>query len=373
MLNPTQKIRVLVVDDSIVIRRMLSEALSEDPIIEIAGVAANGKIALAKVPQVSPDIITLDMEMPEMDGLTTLVELQRLYPKIPVIMFSTLTQRGAEATFDALAKGAADYVTKPANVGSVGAAINNVRNELLPKLKALCLKRSVATPRGRSVRRPEPDPRATRVTGRNRTRAHVLAIGASTGGPNALLHVLRHIPQDFSVPIVIAQHMPPMFTKFLADRLSQACPISVSEATDGDSLFPGGAWIAPGGHHMTVRRERASVKIALSDDPPENSCRPAVDVLFRSVGEVYGPNVLATVLTGMGRDGLLGCRVIHDLGGHIIAQDEATSVVWGMPRAVSEEGLADQVLPLDAISDEWCLQLSEQNIRHIPASTGRNK
>lgn len=361
----TQKIRVLVVDDSLVIRRLLSETLSEDHDIEIAGVAANGKIALAKVPQVSPDIITLDMEMPEMDGTATLVELRKLYPRIPVVMFSTLTQRGAEATFDALALGASDYVTKPANVGSVSEAIQNVRNELLPKLKALCPQYAAGIRSVPPVRRASPKLTPPQRRGLNSGGVEILAVGVSTGGPNALLHVLQQLPAAFPVPIVIVQHMPPLFTKHLAHRLNQASQVSVCEALVGDTLRPGVAWIAPGGHHMAVRREGAAVKIELNKDPCENSCRPAVDVLFRSVSEIYGPNVLATVMTGMGRDGFLGCRTIRDFGGRIIAQDEATSVVWGMPGAVAGAGLADRVLPLDAIADEWVLQTSQQRLPNV--------
>lgn len=358
-----RKIRVLIVDDSVVIRRLLSETLSEDREIEVAGVAANGKIALAKVPQVSPDIITLDMEMPEMDGISTLVELRKLYPKIPVVMFSTLTQRGAEATFDALSKGASDYVTKPANIGSVGEAIQNVRNDLLPKLKALCPQRAAASASVSATRTaPERIPRQRRDV--ENGKVAILAVGVSTGGPNALLTVLQQLPASFPVPIVIVQHMPPVFTTHLAHRLDRACEISVCEANAGDTLRPGAAWIAPGGYHMAIRRERTAVKIELNDDPPENSCRPAVDVLFRSVSEIYGSGVLATVMTGMGRDGLLGCRTIRDFGGRIIAQDEATSVVWGMPGAVAEARLADRILPIDAIADEWVLQTSEQKIHH---------
>lgn len=347
-----RKIRVLVVDDSTVIRRILTDSLSSDPNLEVVGTAANGKIALAKISQVNPDVITLDMEMPEMDGIATLVEIRRLYPKLPVIMFSTLTQRGAEATLDALSKGANDYVTKPANVGSVTAAMQNVRNELVPKIKAFCpwfAKSQVATQVQRSVFQ-------SKLSVQNKAtpfnRVDIVAIGSSTGGPNALQSVLSKIPADFPVPIVIVQHMPPIFTKHLADRLNQLTSLNVTEAKRGDVLLPGGVWIAPGDYHMTLGRVGTTLRVNLNQGTPENSCRPAVDVLFRSVNDVFGPNVLSVVLTGMGQDGARGCEAIRNAGGKVIAQDEATSVVWGMPGAVAQAGLADKILPLDKIADE---------------------
>lgn len=347
-----RKIRVLVVDDSTVIRRLLTDSLASDTSLEVVGTAANGKIALAKIPQVNPDVITLDMEMPEMDGISTLVEIRKLYPKLPVIMFSTLTQRGAEATLDALAKGANDYVTKPANVGSVTAAMQNVRNELVPKIKAFCpwlAKPTTIVPKRPAVRPDLVGPKRM-VTPSNRI--DVVAIGSSTGGPNALQVVLSRIPADFPVPIVIVQHMPPIFTKHLATRLDQLSPLRVFEAQRGDSIAAGGAWIAPGDFHMLLRREGTDIRVDLNQGTPENSCRPAVDVLFRSTVEIFGGNILSVVLTGMGQDGARGCEAIRDAGGRVIAQDEATSVVWGMPGAVCQAGLADQVLPLEKIADE---------------------
>ena len=287
-----RKVRVLVVDDSTVIRRLLTDALNSDPAVEVAATAPNGRIALAKIPQINPDVITLDMEMPEMDGIATLVELRKLYPKLPVIMFSTLTQRGAEATLDALSKGANDYVTKPANVGSVTAALQNVRHDLVPKIKAFCPWTATAAPvlPRRSV---EPSIAARRAAETRNARIDCVAIGVSTGGPNALQTVLTRLPKDLPVPIVIVQHMPPIFTKHLADRLHQLSQLDVYEGMRGDTIAPGGVWIAPGDHHMIIRREGTSIRIDTHQQPPENSCRPAVDVLFRSVAEVYGPHTLS--------------------------------------------------------------------------------
>lgn len=350
--SPMSKIRVLVVDDAVVVRRIVSDVLAEDAELEVC-TAANGKIALAKIPQVAPDVVMLDIEMPEMDGLETLVELRKLYPKLIVIMFSTLTQRGASATLDALARGANDYVTKPANVGGVAAAQQAIREQLIPKIKTLCGKAD----RGAKTSSPLTTPvaKATTLPRPASYRAmpvDIVAIGVSTGGPNALSELLPALPANLSVPIVIVQHMPPMFTKMLADRLDVQCQIDVFEGTAGAPLIPGRAYVAPGGYHMTVKRERTNVGLMLNQEAPENSCRPAVDVLFRSVVEVYGAGVLGVILTGMGQDGLRGCEGIRDVQGQIIAQDEQSSVVWGMPGFVAKAGLADQVLPLNQIAAE---------------------
>jgi two-component system chemotaxis response regulator CheB len=351
------KIRVLVVDDAVVIRRLVSEELSRDPALEVVGTAANGHVALARLTQVNPDLVVLDVEMPEMDGLAMLKELRKTHPRLPVIMFSSLTERGAEATLDALALGANDYFTKPSNAGGLEGSMQVIREQLVPKIKALCARNggdSLSARRGNATRRsatagvsprpivPRPAPGPVQV----------LAIGASTGGPNALAEVFRRLPADFPVPILIVQHMPPMFTRLLAERLSAEYAIPVQEATPGTVLEPGKAWIAPGDYHMTVSREGLRVRVQVHQEPPENSCRPAVDVLLRSVAQAFGPNSLAVILTGMGQDGLRGCELLREAGGQILTQDEATSVVWGMPGAVARAGLADRVLPLSLIADE---------------------
>ncbi len=345
-----KKIRVLVVDDSVVIRRLLTDILNDDPEIEVAGIASNGRLALAKLPQINPDLVTLDIEMPELDGLATLSELRKTYPKLPVIMFSTLTSRGATATLDALARGATDYVTKPANVGSVTAGVQCVKDQLLPKIKALCPLKRPATPAVSRVGLPAETARVQ--VARSRRTYDILAIGSSTGGPQALGNVLKALPATLPVPVVIVQHMPPIFTKHLAARLNQDSPLTIHEAAGGETLQPGQVYIAPGDHHMELRRDGVAVKTILHQGPPENSCRPAVDVLFRSVADVYGAGSLAVVLTGMGQDGMRGGEHIAHGGGTIIAQDEPSSVVWGMPRAVAEAGLANQVLPLNSIAGE---------------------
>jgi len=345
------KLRVLIVDDSVVIRRIVTDIISGDPDLEVAGVAANGRIALDRIPQVNPDIITLDVEMPEMDGLQMLKELRKSYPRLPVIMFSTVTERGATATIDALSLGASDYVTKPANVGKLGEGMARVRDELIPKIKALC-SRSVRTG-GQPVLFPVTrafTPKSPVRTGPRRV--EIVAIGTSTGGPNALADLLPGLPANFPVPVVIVQHMPPVFTKLLADRLAAKSSLAVVEGNTGDELGPGKIWIAPGNYHMGLQKLPNGARIQLNQEPPENSCRPAVDVLFRSVAEVYGATTLAVVLTGMGQDGLRGCERIREAGGQVLVQDEASSVVWGMPGFVSRSGLADRELPLQQIGAE---------------------
>ena len=342
------KIRVLVVDDSTVIRRLLTDSLSSDPLIEVVGTAAHGRIALAKIPQLNPDVITLDMEMPEMDGIETLVEIRKLYPKLPVVMFSTLTERGATATLDALAKGANDYVTKPANVGSVSVAMQRVREEMIPRLKSLCpsaVAAGTAAPK-RIV------PRASANGKRALRRIDAVVIGSSTGGPNALQEIIPRLPADFPVPILAVQHMPPIFTRHLADRLNHLSQLTVTEANHGDPVHAGGVWIAPGDFHMKLARVGNEVQVHLDQGIPENSCRPAVDVLFRSAHSLYGGNLLAVVLTGMGQDGTRGCEPIQASGGQILIQDEASSVVWGMPAAVQRAGLETSIQPLSHIASE---------------------
>ena len=345
------KIRVLVVDDSVVIRRLLTDILKQDPEIEVAGTAPNGRIALAKLPQLNPDLVTLDIEMPELDGLATLPELRKDYPKLPVVMFSTLTERGAAATLEALTRGASDYVAKPANVGSVAAAMQSVKEQLIPKIKALAAASRPSTAQGPPAATERPA-RRTPQTPRTAQRTDAVVIGSSTGGPQALAAVLTRLPASFPVPIVVVQHMPPVFTRHLANRLDQQSALQVVEAAGGERLEPGQVLIAPGGSHLEVQRSGVAVVTGLHQGPPENYCRPAVDVLFRSAATVFGAGCLAVVLTGMGQDGLRGGEHIVDAGGTLLAQDEASSVVWGMPRAVSQAGLADETLPLESIANE---------------------
>ena len=334
------RIRVLIVDDSVVIRSLLRQMISSEPDLEVAGVAANGKIALEMLDRVSPDLVTLDIEMPELDGLQTLSAMRKTHPRLPVVMFSTLTERAAVATLQALALGASDYVTKPANARP-GHGLHVIREQLLPKIRGLCRKEQLALSSLPVARSSAP---AAVVT--------AIAIGASTGGPNALSKVLPSLPNSLAVPVLVVQHMPPTFTRFLAERLDRECKLPVRELTDGDLATPGQVSIARGDYHMTLQKEASVVRLRATQSVPENSCRPSVDVLFRSAARVYGPGVLAVILTGMGQDGLRGCQAIREQGGTILAQDEASSVVWGMPGYVANAGLADRVVPLDQIAGE---------------------
>jgi len=354
-------IRVLVVDDSVVVRRLLSNMLDEEPGIEVAAVAANGRIALAKIPRVQPDIVVLDVDMPELGGLETLVEMETAFPGLPVIMFSALTQRGADATIEALIRGAADYVTKPSRMRSPEEAQEVVRRDLVPKIRAICGRSPGQT--APSAAPPEPRPRPRVESRRHPIRyliplpPKVIGIGASTGGPRALHAVFDKLPAGLPVPILIVQHMPPLFTSHLAQQLSKRSNVEVREGEDHAVVLPGQAWVAPGNRHMEVMRVGDEVRLRITMDPPENSCRPSVDVLFRSLAEVYGPSTLAVVLTGMGNDGYRGAREIHGSGGRILAQDRDTSVVWGMPSFIANNGLADRVLPLDEIATELLRRL----------------
>jgi two-component system, chemotaxis family, protein-glutamate methylesterase/glutaminase len=347
------RIRILVVDDSVVIRRVLSDTLSKDPELEVVASASDGRIALSKIEQLHPDLVTLDIEMPVMDGLETLKELRKLYPKLPVIMFSTLTDHGASATLHALALGASDYASKPSNTGSPAEAIEA---ELIPKIKALCS----GSPQLKTMPPPRP---AVRL--RSKQPIEIVAMGTSTGGPNALGAVLPRVPKDFPVPIVVVQHMPPIFTRLLAERLASQCEIPVAEGVAGVTLTPGSAWIAPGNFHMTVAHFGVNRRLDLNQNPPEHSCRPAVDVLFRSVAAVFRANVLAVVMTGMGSDGVLGAQHIREAGGEVIIQDEASSVVWGMPGLVYAAGQADAVYPLDQLASEITRRVLQSRTRPV--------
>jgi two-component system chemotaxis response regulator CheB len=349
-------ISVLVVDDSVVVRRLVTDVLNEDVDIQVVGTAPNGQIALAKIPQLNPDVISLDVEMPVMDGLETLRVLRTTYPEIPVIMFSTLTERGAAATLEALELGAADYVTKPANVGSVQASMASVREQLVPRIKALHAHsrrgRAVHQPLPRQAQGPRPGLPSTPASGPVLRTAQVTApvgvvlVGVSTGGPDALATVLSALPATFAAPILVVQHMPPTFTRLLAQRLDARSALEIREAQDGDVVRAGRVLLAPGDYHVRLQRRGAEVVARLDQGTPENFCRPSVDVLFRSAAQVYGDACLAVVLTGMGSDGARGAAEIVAAGGRVVAQDQETSVVWGMPGAVAQAGLVSQLLPL---------------------------
>lgn len=346
------RIRVLVVDDSVVIRRLVSHAIEEDPQLEVVGSAANGVLALERIALLKPDVVTLDIEMPEMDGLTALRQIRKLYPRLHVIMFSTLTERGAAATMDALTLGANDYVTKAANIGSLDRSMGSLRSDLIPKIKQFF---HLDTPP--ALASVVVKPLAVQRSKGPKLVRKVVCIGVSTGGPNALAAIMPMFPKNFSLPILIVQHMPPLFTRLLAERLNSQSELRVEEAQEGSAVEPGKVLIAAGNFHMRVRKTGEKITATLNQEPPENSCRPAVDVLFRSVSEVYGGSAIAVVLTGMGQDGLRGVETLQPQGACVIAQDESSSVVWGMPGWIVKAGLADIVVDLKDVVPEILKQL----------------
>jgi len=375
-----RRTRVLIVDDSAVMRSLLRTVVSTDPSLEVAGTAVDGASALNLLQISRPDIILLDVEMPVMDGLATLRALRERWRRIPVIMCSSLTQRGAKVTVEALACGAADYVTKPSGQSDRESALHKLAQELIPKIRALTTpqiqpavlaQRSFASESTRNfAERINASASLPFLTHNSITpppqpiffNPSIVVIGVSTGGPAALDLLLPALPESFPLPVLIVQHMPELFTRLLAERLDRRCPLRVREASDGDPVRAGAIYIARGNWHMEIISTAlpdSPAALRLNQDPQENHCRPSVDVLLRSAADVYGSGVLAIMLTGMGSDGSRECRTIRELGGAVLAQDEATSTVWGMPGAVAHAGLANKVLPLELIASE-ILRMTEQ-------------
>lgn len=350
---PVRRTRILIVDDSAVTRSLLRSVIATDSGLEVAGTATDGASALHAISLNPPDLVLLDVEMPVMDGLAALRELRLRGHRMPVIMCSSLTQRGAKVTIEALAMGAGDYVPKPSSQPGREAAVSALAQELIPKIHALTGSLlAVNLPASRPAPADSPAPAFVPLP---TSAPRVVAIGVSTGGPAALDVVLPALPADFPLPIVIVQHMPEVFTGLFAERLNRRCRIHVCEGSEGQPINPGVAYIARGNWHMQVvapARAGRPATLHLNQDSPENHCRPAVDALFRSAAGVYCSGVLAVVLTGMGSDGLAGCRLIRSHGGIVLAQDEATSTVWGMPGAVVQAGLAHKVLPLHGMAQE---------------------
>lgn len=380
--------RVMLCDDSSVARRLLRSVLTEDPLLDVVYEAVNGQDAVDNLDSVQPDVVILDVEMPVMDGIVAARKIRRRFRTLPIIMFSSLTSEGAEATMDALAAGANDFAIKPAGAKSMQAVKDQVQQDLIGKIRTLVgLPSAVREKLGASgperarssstqpqqgvtpatlpaipatrTSRPVPAQKSeSRTTGSMPSavspadNASVIAIGVSTGGPDALSKLLSELPKPFPAPILITQHMPPVFTGLLADRLSQHTGHHVREAKHGDAVAAGEILIAPGDFHLTVRRKGTKVLTELDQNPPENSCRPSVDPMFRSVAKVYGNEAIAVVLTGMGTDGGAGSQAIKGAGGRVFIQDEASSVVWGMPGHVARLGQADRVLPVEQIATE---------------------
>ncbi len=350
----TSPIRVLVVDDTAIYRKIVSDILRELPGVEVVGTAVNGQIALEKIRELKPDAVTLDVEMPVLNGVEVLRELRRERNSIQAIMLSAFTSEGAEATTQALRLGALDFVLKP--TGDSPAESNAwLRARLSERIGALIASRAAGAAPTSSAPRVDP-PVSRRVVvpmaAVGTTRPEIVVLGISTGGPEALNKLLPQLPADLAAPILLVQHMPPLFTKSLADDLNQRCKLNVFEAVDGHIARPGEVIIAPGGKQMNVEKSEWGPVIRITDDPPENSCRPAVDYLFRAAAHHYGQAVLAIVMTGMGNDGTLGCRLLKRRGAQIMAQNKESCVVFGMPSLLVEEGLADVVGPIGEIARE---------------------
>ena len=367
--------RVLVADDAVLFRRVMADALASIPGVEVVGSAANGKFAVQKVRELKPDLLTLDIEMPEMDGLAVLDALRRNGERVEVIVVSALSRRGGDLTMRALEKGAFDFITKP-EAASPEDGRKALMQELAPRVRAVAHRLEVRTIlRGKTASvRPDPSPPAVGVAGKPALergaavsdfdsvagrmqrlvtpgKPEMVLIGVSTGGPAALAQLLPAIPGNIGVPFLVVQHMPPVFTKSLADSLAPKCAVHVREATPGELPVPNTVYIAPGGQQMRVGVGPDNHPVLeMTDDPPENNCKPAVDYLFRSVANRFPGRAMGVILTGMGSDGALGLRLLKRHGCFVIAQDEASCVVYGMPKAAVDAGVADVVLPLDAIA-----------------------
>ncbi|MDR2549342.1 MAG: chemotaxis response regulator protein-glutamate methylesterase [Desulfobulbus sp.] len=371
----SKKIKVLVVDDTIVYRKAVSDILAEMPGVEVVGVAHNGKIAVAKIQNLKPDLLTLDIEMPEMNGIEVLQYLQQHAPQVSAIMVSTLTSEGGDMTMRALELGAYDFILKP-NTTNINDSKQHLRTLLTPLIKAFQTGRTtIGSMQGGSraamprkpmtggLLRPQTDSAAAARTKvgtpaaplvRRQGKSEIVAIGISTGGPNALARMMPMLPGDLGVPIVIVQHMPAVFTKSLANSLDTKCALTVKEAQDSEILQANVAYIAPGGKQMKLvaSADGTNRQIKITNDPPENSCRPSADYLFRSVADYYVGRTTAVIMTGMGSDGTKGLQVLKQKGALVIGQDEATCVVYGMPKIPAELGLTDVVAPLDRIAAE---------------------
>ncbi len=368
--SANSKTRVLIVDDSVVVRGIVSKMLQEDGQIEVVTTAADGVIALAKLEQCVVDVILLDIEMPRMTGLEMLKKLRELRNRTPVVMFSSLTQRGASATIEALMLGAKDYVMKPGGAFMTDACEGKraIMEELIPRVKQAAEKTGVG-----HVAQTKSTPVPPIRKPRSKKQIDAVVIGVSTGGPLALAKLIPKLGSDFPVPVMIVQHMPAAFTKHLSDRLTTNCGFPVSEAVHGQRLEAGTYVVAPGGIHLGVKRLASRVVVALNDRPAVNACKPSADVLFESAATAYSGNVLGVVLTGMGSDGTLGSKAISQAGGSVIVQDEESSVVWGMPGSVVREGAADKVVPIDELASEILKRAWKYRKRHQNTELGNGE
>ncbi|MFC1862535.1 chemotaxis response regulator protein-glutamate methylesterase [Thermodesulfobacteriota bacterium] len=367
-MNSENPLRVLVVDDTIVYRKAVSDVLSGIPEVEVVGTASNGKIAMSKIASLKPDVLTLDIEMPEMNGLDVLELMKTEAPDVGAVVLSTLTHKGGELTMQALDLGAFDFITKP-EADTMEESRKEIKNALLPMLKAFSRRREIKDILNRksSSQQTARDNKTVKTSGnivermrlitdKNRIKAEIVGIGISTGGPKALSEMMPQIPPDINVPILIVQHMPAIFTKSLAKNLDAKCRIDIREAKDGEPVQTNVAFIAPGGKHMKVAAgaDGTSRIIRITNDPPENSCKPSADYLFRSIAQYYVGRSTGVIMTGMGSDGTIGLKLMKRNGSFIIAQNEETCVVYGMPKEPIDTGIVDVISPLGKIAEEIC-------------------
>lgn len=336
-------LKVVVIEDAPLMRKMIQMHLERDSQVKVVGTAGDGQEGLEAVQRHHPDVVTLDLEMPRMNGMKTLEELRRKHPRVKVLMLSVATKHGAEATFDALQAGAHDYLPKPSGNNDSG-------------LFAMSLRQKVRQFMPHAERETDAPVAAGNSRPAKKIKRRILAIGTSTGGPTALTHLLAELPSDFPLPIVVTQHMPSKFTTMFAQRLQSQLKLQVAEAAQDMPVERGQVLIAPGDYHLELGGTEAKPRIRLTQGPPEHFCRPAVDVMLRSVHRLYGGGVLVSILTGMGSDGLEGVRLLKKSGAWVTVQDSASSVVWGMPGAVAKAGLADSVLTLEAMAHELVRQ-----------------
>jgi two-component system chemotaxis response regulator CheB len=348
-------VRVLVVDDSALMRKLIPQILERDSSIEVVGTAMDGEFGLKKIEELKPQVVTLDLEMPRMDGMETLRQITRRH-RLPVIVVSAHSTDGASATFKALALGAFDFVTKPSDGAS--ARMQEIADDLITKIKAASMMQVMPSPPSFLL---DPVPSANKVTHRPKKEpTRVVAIGISTGGPNALQYLLTELPGNFPGSIIVVQHMPEGFTEMFARRLNECCAVDVKEAQSGDLLIAGRALICPGNRHIKVRRMPMGNIVVLSDEPRVNGHRPSVDVLFRSVAAEFGSRSIGVLMTGMGEDGAAGLGLLKSAGALTIAQSEDSCVVYGMPKAAIERGYAMRVVPLDMMANTLAIQCNPQ-------------
>ncbi len=362
-MSDTTTLKILIVDDTLFYRKILCDIINDIPGVKTVGTASNGKIALSRISTLKPHLVIMDINMPEMDGIETLKYIKRDTPEMSVILISAHTQKDSKVTMKALEMGAFDFIPKPES-DSMDKSAELIKKSLLPMIKAFARRKEIREilhkprPIMPIIDKPQSDSidiiqRMRRISTGQRLKPLAVSIGISTGGPNALAQVIPKLPKTLNVPVLIVQHMPPVFTQALAQSLDSKSELHVIEAADQSIIEPNVVYIAPGGKQMRIECRSGEKKmIRITDDPPENNCKPSADYLFRSVAECFGERAMGVIMTGMGSDGFLGLKIMKENGAYIIAQDEKSCVVFGMPREPIESGITDVISHLDHIADE---------------------